>query len=367
MNKKFNKDDRNKFFYYLFKKNNLNKNEKFAFNSKDANKINVLKLKPISFASIKNLTLRQYQGWCTGRVQNRKRGFSRKPERGGLSCSSVFGPQKKICNCGKSRINDAFRPQQPIRRCIIHLCKFCISQTIYINLKNEFKLPSDNKLNRSLQNGYAILQFRKYLKNKKAIANITCKCKQTSIFLKPFFSINCVCVRCKTPTDRPYFPSDIFLSKPIKNKQRAIWIVSHKYRPGYCECGNINTEIPWEKSVLCGSCGSAVGIRRHLSLRFLSLTRRLPHFWYERSVGNPLRLLIGFTTKRYCCITDKRDNPFVLRNQNFIQLKKEPLRITRKNYKEFVVRFTFCSYPWYCVYTNQILSEKEKKDLSKIF
>merc|ERR1711933_111022 len=249
--------------------------------------------------------------------------------------------QKKICSCRNSKIRF---PQKKIRRCVVRVCKFCISQTIYINLKSSMEHVKFS--NTSLQNGYAILQFRRCLrnrvKNKEPIKNITCKCKRTSLFLKPFFSVTCVCVFCKTKTDRPEHLSDQF------------YIVSHKYRPGYCECGKTSTEVPWGEYALCGICGSIIGIQRHLSLGFLSLARRLPHFWYERFVGNPLRLLLGFTVKRYGRITGERENPFVLRNRNFIQLKTKPLRIARKDGNEFFLQYTICSYPWYCVYTHQI-------------
>ena len=48
------KNNKNKFYYYLFNKNKLkreNKNQGFAFSSPDRNKINALKLIPISFVS----------------------------------------------------------------------------------------------------------------------------------------------------------------------------------------------------------------------------------------------------------------------------------------------------------------------------
>ena len=131
MNKNFNEYDKNNFFFHLFKKISFsskqknNNQEVFLFTPKDSNKINVLRIKPISFARIKNINFRQYTGFWIGRILNRKEESSKgRPIKGGLSCPSVFGPQRKICLCGRSKIRNFPSIQKKIRRLIIFTCEF---------------------------------------------------------------------------------------------------------------------------------------------------------------------------------------------------------------------------------------------------
>ena len=165
MNKSFNEYDKNNFFFHLFKKTSFsskqqkNNQEVFIFTPKDSNKINVLRIKPISFTRIKNITFRQYTGLWTGRILNGKEKSSRGPVKGGLSCPSVFGPQRNICLCGRSKIRNFPLIQKKIRRLIIFTCEFCTSQTIYINVEKKPKLLVPINFGSAfIENGYEILQ-----------------------------------------------------------------------------------------------------------------------------------------------------------------------------------------------------------------
>merc|ERR1712113_1248859 len=148
--------------------------------------------------------------------------------------------------------------------------------------------------------------------DEKTITNVTCKCGKTLILLKPFFSVNYVCLFCKTLTENSYYASN------RREKQNSISIVSYGYRPGYCECGNINTEVIWGNFVLCGICHSAIGIKRYVNLGFLSLATCFPPIWYKFYNLNPVQVFIGFTNKIYALI---RNRSACLRNRSCVKLK----------------------------------------------
>nr|BBI28725.1 beta' subunit of RNA polymerase [Dinophyceae sp. MRD-151] len=295
--------------------------------------IHYLQVRIASPNQIRSLCLRKSsEGFSIGRVWTSRTVNYKdlKPIPGGLFCESAFGPlQRGICACKRTRWRSYPKSPKKLRRTEILYCSHCSTKTIYSDPYNSFfeknfshwpdlhfqaKVKNYEKIKDLglFSNFLRTLVLNLGRRENSSLKKTTCKCGKVQLHIQFFLSISRICRLCKTST-KPAFYGKIsaypiqknYMStfrKKKKENPASLEVVSQSYQPGFCVCGRISTEVPWDESIFCSHCGTELSLEvipRRYRMGYLPLSIPIAHFWYRHYEPRPLSRLTGFSHRLF--------------------------------------------------------------------